>query len=104
MNATPATKAAAQATVRDKQANEARISGGSFFFRANVVGDDHRHPYQSDFCAKPDRFPKCFPTREIDRRFPDASHPKNLVKKGFSRFLPTFPAPHFREDVGRTSQ
>jgi len=34
MNATPATKAAAQATVRDKQANEARISGVPFFFRA----------------------------------------------------------------------
>jgi hypothetical protein len=34
MNATPATKAAAQATVRDKPANEARISGVPFFFRA----------------------------------------------------------------------
>jgi hypothetical protein len=34
MNATPATKAAAQATVRDRQANEARIGGVPFFFRA----------------------------------------------------------------------
>jgi hypothetical protein len=105
MNATPAAKAAAQATVRDTQANEARISGVPFFFRANVVGNHHRHLSLMRFPCQTRSIAKIFFRPESSTGvFPMHFIQKNLVKKGFSGFLPTFPAHHFREEDRQASQ
>jgi hypothetical protein len=90
MNATPATKAAAQATVRDKPANEARISGVPFFFRAISSAMTTDTPPNAISMPNSTDFQNIFPAGEIDQHFPVASHPKTLVKKGFFTFYAGF--------------
>jgi hypothetical protein len=91
MNVTPATKAEAQAMVRDKQANEASISGVPFFFWAILSAMTTDTPTQSDFRAKLDRFPKYFSGRRD--RTPFSSYiasGKTLKKMAFHAFFQFF--------------